>query len=251
MNERQLKNYHIVYEIDKLKNKADQLAIVAPILMDETTWVAEPHVEFPVANPSLRKKPFRIDLYYPSIKLAIEVDEKEHGKSKNKKSDDLREAYIRTKLGCKFIRVKLYKKNLLHVDSINKIKNKIIELSRKVPKWSPKLFSANQALKDHPNLIFVSKAFDDSGRQAFPNFQLASKYHYYPNLIVALISDSKSNYDSTNLKIVDSVFQITNIKKIHGTAGYISWSGIPVSHSISLSGQTSIKLHGTTYHKLK
>ncbi len=251
MNERKLKNYHIVYEIDKLKNKADQLAIVAPILMDETTWVAEPHVEFPVANPNPNKKPFRIDLYYPSIKLAIEVDEKVHGKSKNKASDKLRETYIRSKLGCKFLRVKLYRKELLHVDSIIQIKNKIIELSKKAPIWSPKLFSANRALKDHPNLVFVSKAFDDSGRQAFPNFQLAGKYHKNPNLIIALISDSKSNYDSTNLKIVDSVFQITNIKKIPGTAGYVSWSGVPVSHTISLSGQTSIKLHGTTYHKLK
>jgi len=46
---------------------------------------------------------YRIDLYFPDYKLAIEIDEFGH-KYRNKVYEEEREAYLKEKLGCKFIR---------------------------------------------------------------------------------------------------------------------------------------------------
>lgn len=47
---------------------------------------------------------YRIDYYIPDLKIAIEYDENSH-KNYNKNEEKIREEYINSKLGCKFIRV--------------------------------------------------------------------------------------------------------------------------------------------------
>ena len=46
---------------------------------------------------------FRIDLYLPDQKLAIEIDEHNHA-DRDPSYEEEREAYIKTQLGCKFLR---------------------------------------------------------------------------------------------------------------------------------------------------
>ena len=47
---------------------------------------------------------FRIDLYLPDQKLAIEIDEHNHA-DRDPSYEEEREAYIKTQLGCKFLRI--------------------------------------------------------------------------------------------------------------------------------------------------
>jgi very-short-patch-repair endonuclease len=48
--------------------------------------------------------PYRIDLYFPDYKLAVECDEKDHRYKKQAIADNERQMYIEAKLGCSFIR---------------------------------------------------------------------------------------------------------------------------------------------------
>jgi very-short-patch-repair endonuclease len=71
--------------------------------------------------------PYKIDLYFPGYKLAIECDEYFHI---SQKDDDIkREEYIKEKIGCEFIRFKQDKKNKHLPSLINQI-NQTIEKSK-------------------------------------------------------------------------------------------------------------------------
>ncbi|WP_395700205.1 AbaSI family restriction endonuclease [Aquabacterium sp.] len=48
---------------------------------------------------------FLIDAYFPSINLAVEVDEEYHGNAEQRQEDLRREAEIRRQLGCEFFRI--------------------------------------------------------------------------------------------------------------------------------------------------
>lgn len=64
---------------------------------------------------------YRIDLYFPEYKLAIECDEKYHNNISQKNKDNIREEYITEKLFCKFIRFNPGDKNFNIFEIINLI----------------------------------------------------------------------------------------------------------------------------------
>ena len=61
---------------------------------------------------------YYIDMYFPKYDLAVEFDEKFHGKTQNSDRDTQREIEITLKIGCTFIRIK---ENDDIFDSINRI----------------------------------------------------------------------------------------------------------------------------------
>jgi very-short-patch-repair endonuclease len=73
---------------------------------------------------------YRIDLYFPDLKLAIECDEQNH-KNYNIIHHELRQHYIEQKLHCQFIRFDPYKEDFNIGIVINKIFLKILE--KKLP----------------------------------------------------------------------------------------------------------------------
>lgn len=63
---------------------------------------------------------YKIDLYFPEKKIAIECDEK-HDTKLIKENDIIRQLYIEEKLKCKFIRFKPYDKNFNLFKLLNEI----------------------------------------------------------------------------------------------------------------------------------
>lgn len=64
---------------------------------------------------------YKIDLYIPEYKLAIEIDEDHHNLPNNIKLDSIREQHIKDKLGCEFLRVKPYSKDFNIFKLVNEI----------------------------------------------------------------------------------------------------------------------------------
>ena len=62
---------------------------------------------------------YRIDLYFVEYNLAIECDERHH--ANNKINDDVRQFYIQTKLGCRFIRFRPHDKDFNLFQLLNDI----------------------------------------------------------------------------------------------------------------------------------
>ena len=93
---------------------------------------------------------YRIDLYLPKYKLAIEVDELGHC-TRDIKSEIERKNRIEKELGCKFIRIDPSRKNFGIIDEFSKIKDYITKCTNKtikiktrkgtIDKDSDKLFS--------------------------------------------------------------------------------------------------------------
>jgi very-short-patch-repair endonuclease len=69
---------------------------------------------------------YRIDLYLPDLKLAIECDEQSH-KNYNIYRHEFRQYYLEQKMQCQFIRFDPYKKDFNVGIVINKILLKILE----------------------------------------------------------------------------------------------------------------------------
>ena len=69
---------------------------------------------------------YRIDLYFPKYKLAIECDEFGHS-NRDQEYEQTRQHYIEDKLGCKFIRYNPDSKDYNIFDILNKIHKEIIK----------------------------------------------------------------------------------------------------------------------------
>lgn len=74
---------------------------------------------------------YRIDLYFPKYKLAVECDEKHHNSTDNKLKDKQRQDDIRNVLNCTFIRYKPYDYNFDIFYIINEIYEHILLYSEK------------------------------------------------------------------------------------------------------------------------
>ncbi|WP_439185827.1 AbaSI family restriction endonuclease [Carboxylicivirga taeanensis] len=247
MTEKELKNGHIVRQVKKLKNKEHQLAILAPILMDENLWDLMPHVEYWIKIKNTKEK-YRIDLYYPQIGLAIEVNEKYHKSDQQAKDDKKREINIKNELQCDFYHVDIYEDGFIHIDAINKLKKELrsrVDATSDFQDWTEKSFKVEDALKDHPELIFVNKG---KCKNSFPSFQLKKEFRDKENLKIAILIDSLNQFENKNLKAIDCVYDVTYLNGNDLKSGFVEWSGTTTSHSIQLSGETILNLTNNSYH---
>ena len=80
---------------------------------------------------------YRIDLYAPKYKLAIEVDGLGHC-TRDIKSEIERQSRIKRELGCKFIRIDPSRENVNVIDEFSRIKDYIVESTNKLTKKATK-----------------------------------------------------------------------------------------------------------------
>lgn len=144
------KHEYLLQQVNRLKNKKFEIAILAPLLYDHELLIVQPYTQYPVGSHF-------IDLYYPDLKLAIEIDEDHH--LQQVEEDLNREKTITNCLNCDFIRISTEKLT----DCISKkadiketILGKILELKKlgDFVEWNPAVFDLQIAQKDWPNAIF-------------------------------------------------------------------------------------------------
>ncbi|WP_316807380.1 AbaSI family restriction endonuclease [Pedobacter agri] len=144
------KHEYLLQQVNKLKSKKHEIAIVTPLLYDSDLQIVQPYAQYPVKN-------YYIDLYYPKLNLAIEVDEPHH--SRQIGSDLERQLEIEKTLNCEFIRV-CTENTYDYFETINAIKEvilskvQILTSKNQFTPWSPVFFDMQTAQKDWPNSIF-------------------------------------------------------------------------------------------------
>ena len=148
------KTSYLLEQINKLKKKSYEIAIIAPLLMEEQLSHVLPYTQFPVKAGG---EQYYIDLYYPNLKLAIEIDEEFH--EMQTEDDTKREINIKEILQCAFIRIKID----TDFDAYSKIKylkeqiyNQVEQLKKDkiFVTWEPKIFRMEDAVRDYPNAVF-------------------------------------------------------------------------------------------------
>ena len=82
---------------------------------------------------------YLIDLYFPQINLAVEVDEGHHEDIENQLGDKQRENLIKDTVHCDIIRIKICKPGTKipqeYDEIIKEIKNKVVEIKGRISKW--------------------------------------------------------------------------------------------------------------------
>lgn len=121
-----MKNWQLKYlgeQLLKLQTQKYQIALTGLFLYDDDLKAYQPTIEYPIAGK-------RIDLYYESCKLAIEIDEPFH--ILNLEDDKKREQEISKEIpGIQFFRIDISKGSWL--EKYLEIKNKILE--NKILPW--------------------------------------------------------------------------------------------------------------------
>ena len=74
-------------------------------------------------------EPYRIDLYFPEYRLAVECDEKQHKHGGAQDDDQIREQSIKNNIGCTFIRFEPYQTGFNIFKVINRIHRHIAVFS--------------------------------------------------------------------------------------------------------------------------
>lgn len=138
---------------------------------------------------------YRVDLYFPKYKLAIECDEKQHDYTSNISSDQVRQAYIEDKLKCKFIRYKpheddfdifaviqsIFKHIKLHnVEDDKRCKitqERCDRMKRKIGRLAMKLDEYHSRVKDYIESLYEVPDFDREQIMGLPYFEGLREYY--------------------------------------------------------------------------
>jgi hypothetical protein len=247
MSNLKVKEQHIVKQIDSFKNKAHQIAILTALLMDTDTWVARPLAE---ENFTCANKTYRFDLFYPDLKWVVEIDEWQHLTDEQKELDKAQDEATK-KLGIETTRIDISSVGFSYIDSVKKLKDKLFEKIKNTVnfnEWDGSYYDVNDALRDHSNLIFVSKG---SKGDLFPSFKLKKDYHSIKNLTVVVLEPSENAFKQSNLKTVNGVYNLTWLNPTSAESGFVNWSGDSIYHSIVKSGDTITNLRPGPIHNLK
>ena len=99
---------YLVEQIHRTAYKKHENYVINSLLHDKSLSDLQPCTQFYVNRTDGGYA--LLDLYYPQIELAIEVDEPPHGK--NAKSDDKRQRIVEEELKCEFKRIKIIDGNV-------------------------------------------------------------------------------------------------------------------------------------------
>jgi len=152
-------NWKYEYLIDQLHRtayKKYENFVIGSLIHDETLSELKPCMQHYVKYKNDRYA--LIDLYYPQIKLAIEIDEPHHLNTKI--SDENRQKIIEKDLECDFFRIVIEKGDI--PNQINALKNKIQTLmsdylkNDKFEEWhEPNMLDIQKAKQDFRNTLFI------------------------------------------------------------------------------------------------
>jgi very-short-patch-repair endonuclease len=154
MNIADWKYEHLVKQIHRTAYKPHENFIINSLIHDERMSDLLPLTQHYVKR--VDNKYALIDLFYPQLNLAIEIDEKHH--NKNLDNDILRQNDVEQNLTCKFERITISEGNIL--EQIDSLKNKILLIKNSlIENWNswqqPKIHSIFQMKNEYKNTLFV------------------------------------------------------------------------------------------------
>lgn len=145
---------HLVSQIHRTAYKPHESFIIGSLLHDKRLEDLLPLTQHYVKR--IDNKYALIDLFFPQINLAVEIDEPHHDKYAH--HDNARQTDIEQNLKCNFFRISISNGNIL--DQIEKLKEKIVELIKTHKNswkaWEqPKTQSIFQMKNEYKNTLFV------------------------------------------------------------------------------------------------
>ncbi len=180
-----MNNWKLKYlgeQLQKINNNKYQFTLTGLFIFDKDLYEYQPKTEYTVKN-------YRIDLYYKSIKMAIEVDEPFH--MNNKEEDKKREEEIKKEISG----IKIRRINILEDDwhgQYIKIKKEILLL--KSTKWNESDIVDNfKKIKDI-NIREIGNQINSISKYIFANNAIATNNTRYNGVYLNKGNNSPGNY---------------------------------------------------------
>jgi len=149
---------YLVEQIHRTAYKKHENYVIGSLLHDESLSELKPCTQYYVKRISEDAGYALIDIYYPQIKLAVEIDEPHH--AKNVGDDEKRQRVVEDDLRCEFIRIDIKKGNVANqIRSLKeRINKKVSECKRKnaFEKWvEPRKLDIYIAKKELKNSLLI------------------------------------------------------------------------------------------------
>lgn len=157
--------------------KRFEMAVVIPVIMDPHNLEVRPVLQQFVPRKEPHKRAY-IDIYYPDLKLAVEIDEHYHDLRQSEDAE--RQTEIENILGCEFVRIDAKVDNFNVYDAILKINGEIqkrlkkLKSQRKFKKWYEPPTNTLANLQERTSKTILMKTIkDESGAEVLPFNQIS------------------------------------------------------------------------------
>lgn len=222
---------YIFEQIESIKTTArHEMAIIPNLLYSERLIELKPVTQKYVAVENGVR--YYIDLYYPQLKLAIEVDEKHH--NQQQEYDENRQQEIERTLGCKFIRFECDSEtnhfNLIE-EIISILEKDKKDLGEEFEVWErPKIADINTIFETVNNATVYQGKVDPTKGFYFPSRRISEDKREISKIGVGMSASTSQN----ELKYVTSIIEIDAWLPDEERNGY--W--YPVGREITVPGLT-------------
>jgi very-short-patch-repair endonuclease len=226
------KTEYLIGQLTSIKNKVYEIAIIAPVIMDDELCEIMPVTQ---CHVSITGKRHLIDLYYPELKVAIEIDEPHH--ARQIEADQQRETNIIIEKECVFKRISIGEDFNIST-TIKELKDFLLAAIKKkkaqdeFEEWEIKEYDVERVQLDYPNAVLFktnSSEFDPEYLPFSGPLTINSKARNLANLFVAY---------SGNTATVVFVAEINSESWIHTPKGYYQTGEILPNHPLMSSGVT-------------
>lgn len=125
---------YLVDQLHRTAYKKHESFIIGSLIHDEALSMLKPCLQYYVRRTDGRYA--LLDLYYPQIELAVEIDEPHH--DKHKKADEKRQRVVEKYLACDFFRIVIKHGNIkAQIKTLKNLIIKKISQYKKNGSWSP------------------------------------------------------------------------------------------------------------------
>lgn len=197
---------YIFGQISSLKTtNKHEMAILSNILYSDELSELKPVIQKYVPIPEDQTRRY-VDLYYPQLQLAIEVDENYH--QNQRAEDDLRQINIEKALNCTFRRYDCSTETN-HYEVIQKIitdvKSILHEKRELIEKWTePSIKSIQTILNTYENVaVFQGKISSTEGFY-FPSRRMSEENRQNAKLAIGMSASTVDN----SLKYITSILEV-------------------------------------------
>jgi len=135
------KEDYILRSFSKIKHKKWELYVITRIIH----LLNDPHIEF-VCQQQIKKSSdgkSYLDLFFPQLKIYLEIDEAQHAKLQNKKEDENRKLEIVDATKFSEIRINVYDENTKNYKNINEINIEVDSFINFIKKRKEQFISKN------------------------------------------------------------------------------------------------------------
>lgn len=194
------KSDYVMNQLEKFGSmkKRFEMAIIPPIITDDSNLVVRPVLQFLVRRKPSNKIAY-IDLYYPNINLAIEIDEEYHDLRQDE--DANRQQEIVNELGCEFLRINAKIKTFNVGETILQIKNVIaVKLEKlkqdgRFSEWTePQTITLNQ-LQSETQSTIIMKTIVVNGVEVLPFNQISPQIRSLAKNVIAYSGSTEYHSD--------------------------------------------------------